>query len=120
MSAKPEADEQERIQDSEVRFRVENVRKEFNNVVALDDIDFELRRGEVVGLVGENGAGKSTLLNILSGIYQQNRGNIYVDDEEVIIENPRDASHEDCYCPSRTERDSEPHGIRESVSGAIS
>ncbi|SFG85856.1 ribose transport system ATP-binding protein [Halopelagius inordinatus] len=80
------------VQDSAVRFEVENIRKEFTNVVALDDVNFELRTGEVVGLVGENGAGKSTLLNILSGIYQQDRGHIYVDGERVSITNPREAS----------------------------
>jgi len=78
--------------DAEVRFRVENIRKEFTHVVALDDVNFELRTGEVVGLVGENGAGKSTLLNILSGIYQQDRGRIFVNGEEVSITNPREAA----------------------------
>nr|WP_229722694.1 sugar ABC transporter ATP-binding protein [Haloferax sulfurifontis] len=80
--------------DSMVRFRVENIRKEFTNVVALDNVNLELRTGEVVGLVGENGAGKSTLLNILSGIYQQDQGHIYVDGDRVSITNPRMASHQ--------------------------
>lgn len=79
--------------DTDARFRVEDVRKEFTNVVALDDVTLELRTGEVVGLVGENGAGKSTLLNVLSGIYQQDRGRIYVDGREVTITNPREATH---------------------------
>ncbi|MFA9516636.1 sugar ABC transporter ATP-binding protein [Halopenitus sp. H-Gu1] len=94
MSANVDLDEQKAGQNSgsDVRFRIENVRKEFTNVVALDDVDFELQSGEVVGLVGENGAGKSTLLNILSGIYQQDQGRIYVDGEAVTIETPRDAA----------------------------
>ncbi|WP_049983380.1 sugar ABC transporter ATP-binding protein [Halorubrum sp. BV1] len=94
MSANVDTAEQDAITDSDspVRFRVENIRKEFTNVVALDDVEFELRTGEVVGLVGENGAGKSTLLNILSGIYQQDRGHIYVDGDEVSITSPREAS----------------------------
>ncbi|MFC6864157.1 sugar ABC transporter ATP-binding protein [Halomicroarcula sp. GCM10025817] len=95
MSVETDSTEDEAVDnsDSTVRFRVENVRKEFTNVVALDDVNFELRTGEVVGLVGENGAGKSTLLNILSGIYQQDRGRIFVDGNEVTITNPREASH---------------------------
>lgn len=92
MSTDTDLNEEGVGQRSDVRFRVENIRKEFTNVVALGGIDFELRRGEVVGLVGENGAGKSTLLNILSGIYQQDQGNIYVEGEEAVIKNPRDAS----------------------------
>ncbi|GAA0301832.1 sugar ABC transporter ATP-binding protein [Halarchaeum salinum] len=79
--------------DPASRFRVADIRKEFTNVVALDDVNFEIGTGEVVGLVGENGAGKSTLLNILSGIYQQDSGSIYVDGNEVDISDPRAASH---------------------------
>lgn len=95
MSADIDAAERDAVEDpdSGVRFRVEDIRKEFTNVVALDDVNFELGTGEVVGLVGENGAGKSTLLNILSGIYQQDTGRIYVDGEEVTISDPLDASH---------------------------
>jgi len=87
-----ELEEDKRRSESASRFRVENIRKEFTNVVALDDVNFELNVGEVVGLVGENGAGKSTLLNILSGIYEQDQGRIYIDGEEVSIASPREAS----------------------------
>ena len=95
MSANVDSAEESTGSDSgsDVRFRVEDIRKEFTNVVALDDVTLELRTGEVVGLVGENGAGKSTLLNVLSGIYQQDRGRIYVDGEEVTITDPREATH---------------------------
>jgi len=92
MSTDAEDAQHGEVQYADIRFRVEDIRKEFTNVVALDGIDFELRRGEVVGLVGENGAGKSTLLNIISGIYQQDQGHIYVDEEAVEIDDPRDAS----------------------------
>ena len=51
-----------------------NISKRFGAVQALDNVQFELRKGEVHALVGENGAGKSTFLNIMSGTYQQDTG----------------------------------------------
>ncbi len=65
--------------------------KTFPGVVALDDVDFELRRGEVHILLGENGAGKSTLMKILSGAYQKSAGQIFLDGSEVEIKNPKHA-----------------------------
>jgi len=68
-----------------------HIRKTFPGVVALDDVDFELRRGEVHILLGENGAGKSTLMKILSGAYQKSAGQIFLEGAEVAIKNPRHA-----------------------------
>jgi ribose transport system ATP-binding protein len=68
-----------------------HIRKTFPGVVALDDVDFDLRRGEVHILLGENGAGKSTLMKILSGAYQRSAGQIVFDGAEVEIKNPRHA-----------------------------
>jgi ribose transport system ATP-binding protein len=67
------------------------IRKTFPGVVALDNVDFELRRGEVHILLGENGAGKSTLMKILSGAYQKSAGQIIFDGAEVEIRNPKHA-----------------------------
>jgi ribose transport system ATP-binding protein len=68
-----------------------HIRKIFPGVVALDDVHFELRRGEVHILLGENGAGKSTLMKILSGAYQKTAGQIFLDGKEIEIKNPRHA-----------------------------
>jgi ribose transport system ATP-binding protein len=67
------------------------IRKSFSGLVALDDVNFDLRKGEVHVLLGENGAGKSTLIKILSGAYQKDGGNITLDDRVIEIKSPRHA-----------------------------
>ncbi|MEU6350893.1 sugar ABC transporter ATP-binding protein [Streptomyces sp. NPDC047072] len=71
--------------------RIEGIRKTFPGVVALDGVDFGLRRGEVHVLLGENGAGKSTLIKMLSGAYHPDEGRVLVDGEEVHIRGAQDA-----------------------------
>jgi ribose transport system ATP-binding protein len=68
-----------------------NIRKAFPGVVALDDVSFDLHKGEVHVLLGENGAGKSTLMKILSGAYQKSAGRILIEGRDVEIRNPRHA-----------------------------
>jgi ribose transport system ATP-binding protein len=67
------------------------VSKGFPGVQALDDVRLELRRGEVLALVGENGAGKSTLMKLLAGIYTPDAGTFRLNGEEFSIEGPRHA-----------------------------
>src|SRR5215217_9152288 len=67
------------------------VSKRFPGVIALDDIAFDLRAGEIHVLVGENGAGKSTLVKILSGIYQPDAGEILLDGKPVTLPDPHAA-----------------------------
>ncbi|MFE2374444.1 sugar ABC transporter ATP-binding protein [Streptomyces sp. NPDC059398] len=71
--------------------RIEGIRKTFPGVVALDSVDFDLRRGEVHVLLGENGAGKSTLIKMLSGAYRPDSGKIFAEGREVRIHGAQDA-----------------------------
>ncbi|MCX4825044.1 sugar ABC transporter ATP-binding protein [Streptomyces sp. NBC_01142] len=71
--------------------RVEGIRKTFPGVVAVDSVDFDLRRGEVHVLLGENGAGKSTLIKMLSGAYRPDAGRVLVGGQEVRIHGAQDA-----------------------------
>ncbi|WP_204113578.1 ATP-binding cassette domain-containing protein [Shimia biformata] len=68
-----------------------NIRISFGGVHAVDDVSVDLYPGEVVGLLGHNGAGKSTLIKILSGAYQADSGEIWINGEKAEIHNPRDA-----------------------------
>ena len=63
---------------SEVIVSMRGICKSFPGVVALDNVDFELRSGEVMALLGENGAGKSTLVKILSGVYERDSGELEI------------------------------------------
>jgi len=71
--------------------KAENISKEFPGVQALDQVDFDLYKGEVHVLIGENGAGKSTLMKIIAGAYQLDSGNLYINGDEVNFHNPQDA-----------------------------
>jgi D-xylose transport system ATP-binding protein len=72
---------------------LEGVSKSFGPVRALDDVDLELRAGEVVALVGDNGAGKSTLVKAIAGINPPDEGSVRFEGEEVSINHPTDAVH---------------------------
>jgi ribose transport system ATP-binding protein len=67
------------------------IRKRFPGALAVDDVDFELREGEVHALAGENGSGKSTLVRILYGALTPDEGRIEIDGEPVAFATPRDA-----------------------------
>ena len=67
------------------------IRKVFPGVVALDNVSFDLQRGEVHALLGENGAGKSTLMRILSGASRRDAGEVLLDGRPVSLDTPREA-----------------------------
>lgn len=69
-----------------------NITKSFGaSVVANKNVSLDIRKGEILALLGENGSGKTTLMNMLSGIYYPDSGHILIDGKEVIIHSPKDA-----------------------------
>lgn len=70
---------------------LKHISKRFENIQALDAVDFDLRQGEIHALVGENGAGKSTMMRILAGIYTGYEGEYLLNGKPVHLQSPRDA-----------------------------
>ena len=79
------------VPQSEYLLEVEGVRKEFPGVLALDNVQFRLKRGTVHALMGENGAGKSTLMKIIAGIYTPDTGTFRLRGKEIRLDVPLDA-----------------------------
>ena len=77
--------------DDEYILRVNGLSKRFGGVQALDNVDFDLRYGEIHALVGENGAGKSTLIKVLGGVYSRDSGTVEFEGKEVIFNRPIEA-----------------------------
>ena len=70
---------------------LKGVTKKFGQVVANKDVNLQVRKGEILAVLGENGSGKTTLMNMLSGIYFPDEGQIFVNGQEVVIKSPKDA-----------------------------
>ncbi|WP_336338290.1 ATP-binding cassette domain-containing protein [Haloarcula brevis] len=73
------------------KLRAENLTKQFGRIVAVEDVSLEIQPAEVFALVGDNGAGKSTLMNMLSGVHEPTKGQIYKDGQPVNFSNPSEA-----------------------------
>ena len=76
---------------SEYAIELKNITKTFGSVVANDNVSLNVKKGEILSLLGENGSGKTTLMNMISGIYYPDSGEIIVDGNPVIIKTPKDA-----------------------------
>jgi ABC-type sugar transport system ATPase subunit len=80
--------------DKPILLRMTGIDKSFAGVRALNQVDFEVARGEVHALMGENGAGKSTLMKVLTGIYAKDAGTIEFDGKEISPKTALDAQRE--------------------------
>ncbi|MBP3692420.1 MAG: ATP-binding cassette domain-containing protein, partial [Clostridia bacterium] len=70
---------------------LKNITKTFGSVVANNNVNLKVNRGEILSILGENGSGKTTLMNMISGIYFPDEGQIFIDGKEVVIRSPKDA-----------------------------
>ena len=70
---------------------LKGVSKRFGSILANNNIDLTVYKGEILSILGENGSGKTTLMNMISGIYFPDEGHIYIEGAEVVIRSPRDA-----------------------------
>jgi general nucleoside transport system ATP-binding protein len=77
----------------DVVLEAKGITKKFPGVLANDNINFDLRKGEIHALLGENGAGKSTLMNILYGLYHPDAGEVIVEGNQMQLNSSRDAIH---------------------------
>ncbi len=71
--------------------RMCSISKYFGTLIANEDIDFEVKKGEIHSLLGENGAGKSTLMNVLYGLYQPDKGEIFFEDKKINLKSSKNA-----------------------------
>lgn len=77
--------------DKTPAIELKNITKTFGSIVANEDVSLTVNRGEILSILGENGSGKTTLMNMISGIYFPDKGQIFIDGEEVVIRSPKDA-----------------------------
>lgn len=74
-----------------IALECKNITKTFGKVVANKNCNLDVRKGEILAILGENGSGKTTLMNMVAGIYFPDEGQIFVDGTEVVIKSPKDA-----------------------------
>ena len=74
---------------SEQLLKLEHITMQFGGVVAVDDLNLEINRGEIVALIGPNGAGKTTAFNVITGVYQPTNGAVWFDGKKIIENHPQ-------------------------------
>jgi len=77
--------------EQNIALELKNITKTFGKVVANKNVSLQVRKGEILSILGENGSGKTTLMNMVSGIYFPDSGQIFADGEEIVIASPKDA-----------------------------
>ena len=80
------------MDNSGYMIEMRHITKRFPGLIANDDISLGIKKGEIFALLGENGAGKSTLMSVLFGMYEPDKGEIYIRGEKVKITSPRHAT----------------------------
>ena len=75
----------------EIILKAESISKSFGGVKALQNVSFELKKGEILSVIGENGAGKSTLMKIVAGALKNDKGEIYFEGKKLSLNSPLDA-----------------------------
>jgi ABC-type sugar transport system ATPase subunit len=80
--------------DDDLLVEMRGIGKRFGRIQALENVDLEVKDGEIMGLVGDNGAGKSTLVKTLVGIHQPDEGEIWMNGEQVTVESPKQAQEQ--------------------------
>ena len=63
--------------------KIENLGKNFGGIIAVDELSFEIRKNEIMGIIGPNGAGKTTVFNLMTGVYKPSAGKVFLADEDI-------------------------------------
>ena len=77
----------------EIVLEAKSVSKFFGKITALNNVNLQITKGEVLGVVGDNGAGKSTLMKVLSGLYKPSQGSLFFEGNKVNLNSPRDSQN---------------------------
>jgi len=79
------------MSETKIVLEAKGITKQFPGVLASDNVNFDLRKGEIHALLGENGAGKSTLMNLIYGLHRPDKGEIFVNGKQIDIQSPNDS-----------------------------
>jgi ABC-type sugar transport system ATPase subunit len=77
--------------DSNILLKINNITKYYPGIIALNNVNFSVKKGEIHGVIGENGAGKTTLCNVITGMCKPDKGNIFWKEKKVVFSQPKDA-----------------------------